>query len=383
MMHDALGRLWLLFCLTFIVAASSLAQAEKSYVLDAEDVVTIAVLGHPTFSGDYIVPESGIILLPVAGELKVTGLSLTEVKDIVTARMKARLKEPEVAVNVKTPRPRRVYVYGEVRSPGMLSMTPGWRIQEALSAAGGLSAGVHAEEVEVVYEKKNGGRSAFNLSKILMAPLADQPTLEPGDVLRFQVEYLLQVFVTGAVKSPALYSLKQSQAGILEVITRAGGLSDGADMKSVRVIRSNGEELKVDLTGALLRGEAKGLPKLNTGDVVVVTQSVERVWVLGYVARPGAQLLPQNEVLTISQVISLSGGNLARGRMSKVGLIRMENGVETRTIYDVGRFLMKGDATQNPQIKPGDIVYVPETNKVDLPTVLGALGTLRLIFGIF
>jgi len=154
-------------------------------------------------------------------------------------------------------------------------------------------------------------------------------------------------------------------------------------MKSVKVIRSNGEELKVDLTGAMLRGEARGLPKLNTGDVVVVTQSVERVWVLGYVARPGAQLLPQNEVLTISQVISLSGGNLARGRLSKVGLIRMENGVETRTIYDVGRFLMKGDATQNPQIKPGDIIYVPETNKVDLPTVLGALGTLRLIFGIF
>ncbi len=383
MMREALCRLWLLFCLTFVVAASTFAQAEKAYVLDAEDIVTITVLGHPNFSGDYIVPESGIILLPVAGELQVIGLSLTEVKDIVTARMKARLKKPEVSVNVKTPRPKRVYVYGEVRSPGMFPMNPGWRIQEALSAAGGLSASVQIEDVEVTLEKKSGDRSSFSLSKILMAPLKEQPLLEPGDVIRVQVEYQLQIFVTGAVKTPALYSLKQSQGGILEVITKAGGLADGADMRSVKVIRSNGEELKVDLTGALVRGEGKGLPRLSTGDVVVVTQSVERVWVLGYVAKPGAQLLPQNEVLTISQAITLAGGNLARGRLSKVGLIRMENGKETRTIYDVGRFLMKGDATQNPPIKPGDIIYVPETNKVDLPTVLGALGTLRLIFGIF
>lgn len=382
-MQHALGRFWLLLYLTFCLTASVLAQVDKTYVLDSEDVVTIAILGHPQLSGDYLVPDAGIILLPVVGDLKVAGMSLTQVRDIVTEKMKVRLIHPEVLVNVKTPRSKKIFIYGDVKNPGMVAMTEGWRIQEALSAAGGLAAGVQAEEALLIMEKKSGDRRSFRLSDLLASPLSDQPLVEPGDVLRFQTEYLVSVFITGAVKTPALYSLKQSRAGVLEAIAQAGGLAEHADMRSVKVIRSGGEEFTVDITRAMLRGEGDGLPRLKAGDVVVVSESLDRVWVLGYVARPGSFFLPQSEILTLSQVITLAGGSSARGRLSRVGLIRIENGKESRTVYDLGRFLMKGDTSQNPSIKPSDILYVPETNKVDIASLLGAIGAVRLILGGF
>jgi hypothetical protein len=57
----------------------------------------------------------------------------------------------------------------------------------------------------------------------------------------------------------------------------------------------------------------------------------------------------------------------------------MKDGKQTRTIYDLGRFLAKGDATQNPIIRPGDVIFVPETNRVDISIILSALSSTSLL----
>jgi len=40
------------------------------------------------------------------------------------------------------------------------------------------------------------------------------------------------------------------------------------------------------------------------------------------------------------------------------------------------RVLFTGDASENPLLRPGDIIYIPETKKPDWTKIFGFLGTI-------
>jgi polysaccharide export outer membrane protein len=371
-------RVGLVFAAVACLAVA--AWAQEPYRLGPEDVVAVQVLNHPEFSGEFIVPSTGSVSLPVVGDTKMSGRTLEEVRMTVLEGLKKRLLRPEVNVFLKLPRPKRVYVYGEVQKPGIVPLAPGWRVQEALGAAGGLVPGTQTSDVRVIIERADKTKAEYTLGEVLSRPI-DQPlTVGENDVLRFQTKAQVPVYVAGQVKSPALYRLREGEAGVLEAITQAGGATTEANLTDVRVIHLNGKEEHVNLAPSILRGEPLRV-QLQPGDMVLVAQATERIAVLGYVTRPGLYAIPSGQELTLSQAIALSGGNTARARMSRVGLIRMENGKETRVIYDLGKFLRDGDARFNPVLRPNDVVFVPETNKFDLNSLLGPASVVRLIFG--
>jgi protein involved in polysaccharide export with SLBB domain len=115
-------------------------QVDNSYKIGPEDVVSVAVRDHEEASGDFIVRSDGKITVPIIGEVSVAGMTIAEVRDMLTKKFGEReFRHPEVFVNVKTMRPNRIYVLGSVNTSGMLDWKPGWRLTELISAAGGLS----------------------------------------------------------------------------------------------------------------------------------------------------------------------------------------------------------------------------------------------------
>jgi polysaccharide export outer membrane protein len=363
------------------LAPTSAFAQETSYTLGPEDVIVVNVVDVPKFSGEYIVPASGVISMPVVGSVNVNGMTLEQLRAHAVEKLKTRLMKPEVIVTLKVPRPRRVYVYGDVRTPGVLDLRPGWRLSEALSAAGGLQAGVQEQDVRVVLERANGtDRVEMTMAEALNGPDKDKLTLAPGDVLRITSIAMMPIYVSGKVSAPGLYRLRETEANVLAAISQAGGVTPDANITSVRIIRLNGSEETVDLAPALLRGEAVKLPKLGSGDMVLVAESQTRIAVLGYVAKPGFYSIPSGQTYTLVDAIARAEGPDKRARTSKIGVIRMENGKESRKIYDLGRFQDKADMTQNPVLQSGDVVYVPETNKVDLSQVLSGLSSIAILF---
>lgn len=104
----------------------------------------------------YLVNEEGMIQLPVLGNIKVAGLTKTEVKDLIAKELSSRkvLVDPVVTIRIIN---FRVTVMGEVRMPGVVSV-PSERISvlEALGLAGDLTVFAKRDNILLVREGENG-----------------------------------------------------------------------------------------------------------------------------------------------------------------------------------------------------------------------------------
>ncbi len=170
-----------------------------------------------------------------------------------------------------------------------------------------------------------------------------------------------RVFVMGRVARPGavelspFVSLTANQA-----IGQAGGFRDDANRAATVVLRGDVEQpgqrqaLPVPRIDPAGRGRAV---VLQPGDLLLVPR-LDRVYVLGAVARSGAVDLPSDEQLTVSKAISLAGGFTRFARQDAVQILRA--GTESESI-DVGALLSGKQDARDPVLQPGDTVSVPES----------------------
>jgi polysaccharide export outer membrane protein len=387
--------------------AGQAATDSAEYVFGPEDVLSVTVLKHPEFSDTYLVPASGIVQISAVGDVMVAGMTRSDLRKHIIQKLRDRLRNPEVVVSLKVARMQRIYVLGDVKSPGVFDLKEGWSVAESLSAAGGLANEVQMRDCKVVIERAGGqGRLEVSLESALngLTPADKEKGIKPedlrprpGDVIRIEAVEMLPVFVSGKVRTPGLFRLRRDTAGVLEAIAQAEGVVDGAALGSVRIIRPDGTEETVDLSAILAKDTvregmqstnpetaaptaATHLPRLKGGEIILVPESLDRFAILGYVTKPGYYSLPNGRRYTMAEALAAAEGADKRGRISRIGLVRMENGKETRRVYDLGKYLRGGDTKQNPEILPGDVLFVPETNRVDIATVLSGISSSALFF---
>ena len=374
----------------FLMQSQSPAVSPPPYLLGPEDVISVDVLRHPEFSAEYIIPPNGSIELLFGGSIKATGVSVTDLASQIRTRLKSRLLKPEVTVSLKIMRINRFYVLGDVKVSGVYDLKPGWGIAEALSSASGLLQDTQAREAPTGLQQRDFAIRLEHVAtgKVVEMPLdqalqqSDNPDLkiQPGDILRVTLLASFPVYVTGKVRAPGMYRVRADSVGLLAVIAQAGGTPEDASIKNVRVIHANGQEEVADLSPDLVLGQSTKLPSVGSGDMVIVPDLISRFSILGYVNRPGFYPMLDGHTYQLSDAVSYAGGASRRGRLARVGIIRTVNGVQQQRIYDVGRFLHKGDLTQNPTIVAGDMIYVPETNAIDASSIIGGIAAAALVY---
>jgi polysaccharide export outer membrane protein len=353
----------------------------STYQLGPEDVINVTVLRHAEFSSDFIVPPNGTLDMPFGGTVKVTGLTVSELAAQLTNMLKSRLLKPEVSVSVKSMRIKRFYVVGDVKLSGIYDLKPGWGISESLSAAGGLNTDVQQRDVQVTLRHVATGKEiVMPLDQALIHPENPDLKIDSGDVLRMDAVQTFPIYIAGKVKAPGMYRMRVDSTGLLAAITQAGGPTDDGTMKKVRIIHTDGTEEVADLSPIFVKGNSAKLPTVRSGDMIIIPELLEKFAVLGYVMKPGFYPMLDAQTYTLADAISLSGGAAPRGRLARIGLLRMVNGVQDKKLYDLGKFLHKGDTLQNPTLEAGDVVYVPETNKVDATAIFTALTASALVF---
>lgn len=106
-----------------------------------------------------------------------------------------------------------------------------------------------------------------------LSPYAVKDTLRQRLVVRgnvdpsLSVQLLLRVAVLGEVRSPGPYSVEPG-ASLLQLLSRAGGPTDRADLRKAQVVRE-GRSVSVDLQSAL-SGSVTGRYVLNSTDVMYI-----------------------------------------------------------------------------------------------------------------
>ena len=117
-------------------ARQELQKPFGDYRLSPGDRLTLVVFDQPQLSGEFIIDGGGGILLPLAGSVSLTGLTLADAQKLIQERFAdGVLVQPAVSVRITEYRP--IFVTGSVRKPGSYKFILGKSVKAAIATAGG------------------------------------------------------------------------------------------------------------------------------------------------------------------------------------------------------------------------------------------------------
>lgn len=125
----------------------------EEYRLSKYDVINLLVLGFPDGIGvnDIMVGPDGLVQLPYAGTVKLAGLTLDEAKALLMEKLGQYIKIPDMSIMIKAYGPRKIYVMGEVKSPGIHELSiESMNVFAAISQAGGVATHGRPRHVQVI-----------------------------------------------------------------------------------------------------------------------------------------------------------------------------------------------------------------------------------------
>lgn len=153
--------------------------AGAHYVVQPGDQLRVRIWGWPDpadhTEGSFPVEQTGIVFLPVIGQLHVAGRTAQEIQDEYRKRFAEEQRNPVVTVEPVF----AVSVMGEVKFPGVVDVEPGYTIFDAITTAGGYTD--NAKRTSVLVVRKSGSVEVGGSNPDeAAAKLATMP-LESGD----------------------------------------------------------------------------------------------------------------------------------------------------------------------------------------------------------
>ena len=247
-----------------------------NYIVGAQDVLVITAYDQPELTGKFTIETDGTFTYPLIGRIRVGGMTLRGVEGALRQALIAQgfFRDPQISVAIEQYRSQKIYIVGEVRSPGAYPMSGDMRLVEALALAGSTTATASGEAV-IVHPSTEGlivdsepgdplspGTSAdddptrvtrVDLRELENGDLSQNVRLANGDtifVLRAE-----SVYVFGQVRNPGAYPLRQKETTVLQALSLAGGVTDRGStgrIQIVRIVDGKKEEIRAELTDFVL-----------------------------------------------------------------------------------------------------------------------------------
>jgi len=158
---------------------------DDGVVLQPYDVVRMRFLYWPELDDEQWIRPDGKISLLMVGEVEAQGLTPNELQQTLMELYEPKIREPEINVTVTELAGNRVYVGGEVMTPGLIFLGSRLTALEAIMQAGGFNE-YTANKAEVVIVRQAGDQQlarTIDLRAALQSPSSDQFFLHPYDVI--------------------------------------------------------------------------------------------------------------------------------------------------------------------------------------------------------
>jgi len=159
------------------------APVGETYVIGPEDVLYIHVWKEDALSRTVLVRMDGKISLPLVDDVQAAGLTARQLKEVLIKRLKEFVDNPSVSVIVTEPNSFKVYVSGQVRSPGVVRLRSETTIFQLIIMVGGFTDWANQKKILVI--RREGGkekRTTVNYKKIVKGDAPDQNIiLKAGD----------------------------------------------------------------------------------------------------------------------------------------------------------------------------------------------------------
>jgi polysaccharide biosynthesis/export protein len=125
--------------LMWAFAVSTVTAAEDRYHIGPGDVLEISVWKDEGLSREVVVPPDGVISFPLAGDIDVTHMTVTELRETVKKKLSEYVPDATVTVMLLQINSLRAYVIGKVNKPGEFPIFMDTHVMKILSMAGGLN----------------------------------------------------------------------------------------------------------------------------------------------------------------------------------------------------------------------------------------------------
>lgn len=240
--------------------AAQPAAVDSSYRVGPSDELKISVFDEPALSGPFRVDADGSIPYSLVGRVAVAGKTVREIEQLLTARLlDGYVRQPRVTVEVAQFRSRKVFIMGEVRTPGQYALDGDVTLLEVLALAGALTESA-GEQISVRRAKEPATRVGaalpddpatvevvrVSLPELQSGRMSSNLVLQDGDTII--VPAAPRVFVTGHVRTPGAVVLR-GRLTVQQAIALAGGLTERGSNRGIKIRReiTPGEFIEVDV----------------------------------------------------------------------------------------------------------------------------------------
>ena len=229
---------------------------QTAYKVGPGDVLQIVVWDHPELAAalgqppqdsrtsdaapGFLIDENGDVQFPYAGTVHVAGKDVATIQKELHRRLSTVYQKPEVTVRVASFRAAQVYVDGEVRTPGSLSLNDiPMTLTSVISQGGGFTSNADRSRVDLI---RDGVTYPLNMDDLIKR--GHNPSslyLRPGDMVRVASREDSGVYVMGEVNKPAtILPMRNGSLTLSQAISDGGSFdSNTAAARQLFVIRNS------------------------------------------------------------------------------------------------------------------------------------------------
>ena len=142
-------------------------------------------MGTNTKVSGYRVDGRGYIYIPLAGELQVGGLTLSDARNRIVSTLANYFNKPYVVVEIAEYRTRQVFVFGAVNKPGpMLLGSSGMNLAQAVAGADLRNTGYNLQQVRIIRSltPTRGELLVVDLERVMQGKAVPMQ-LQEGDIV--------------------------------------------------------------------------------------------------------------------------------------------------------------------------------------------------------
>ncbi len=293
---------------------NSIDLNKNNYLLGPGDRLNLKLFGAPEFSGEYEILNDGNATFPLIGNIKLNNLSIISASEQLKKLYSNELLNPNLFLNITVTRPIRVSIVGEVKRPGLYSLTTNEitqtvggtniknsglpRLVDAIQKSGGITQDANLNEVQLLRRIEGDEikykETKINLAKLILEGIHNQnPFLFDGDIVKVGKAKVIDnnlldiaqsnlspkkitISIIGEIENPGKYEIL-ANTPLNIAILQAGG------PKLWKANKGNIQLFRIDRNGRLIRKKfrinlSKGIsskfnPPLKNGDVISINKS--------------------------------------------------------------------------------------------------------------
>lgn len=166
-------------------SAQEMDRPRQPYTVNPGDLLEISVWKEPDLQREVLVRPDGAFSFPLSGDIVARGRTVEAIRQELTTRLATYIPDLVVTVTIAEINGNKIYVIGQVKTPGVFVVNPRVDVIQALSMAGGMTPFAEANNIKIL-RRRNGNQTIlpFRYNDIVKGQNLEQNVLlEVGDVV--------------------------------------------------------------------------------------------------------------------------------------------------------------------------------------------------------